>query len=718
MARITRRKANTPDVGESIPLPTRHGVSQECTMVNEDFDKLSVSELLSSIIETNKDPIIGKMLMALSDKISNSFSDYFEREKRSRSIVIAGVEESKRDLAPSARQNELETTVARILDALDVECRPCEVFRMGKLDPMKPRLVKVVLPTVTHWRRALGNAKCLRQSGKSMTLEERKQDFELRRLAREKNGGSSSRDWVVFRGQVKHVSELPRRNSPIVDGVRVLPPLATSDHSMLSFSVDASLPPSHVPLPKPDFLRTDYTALGRSLSEVDWVRVFDGYTSASDLYRRFCFVVYRSLFSTVPFRYPRTSWNTRLSDVHQIHYAIDSIKKEGQLASRSLKHLFLYVNNKIKSNSRLPSIVDGNGCFCHSDGSKAVALGDYFATSFSSQSSSYTGLHCSELDFHYTCDNIYFHPSDVYELLKHLKPSTSEPYDGIPPIVFRKCASSLSGPLAHIFNVSFMMAEVPELWKEALVTAIPKVLHAQSVGDFRPISLTSTPAKVMEKIIRGKLLSWCRRFRIIPPEQHGFLPGASTTTNLVESVFDWCLALNQESITRSYYEFLIGLGYVAVCGGGWSLTYVPSGLARVSPIGTSAPVVCHRAGVLSPLLFLLYTIELPKVVNTSVNVKVQVYADDVKLYGIYDDKNRDDVCAALKQSVEKLNHWAASLDLAVNLNKCCVLHIGSGAAMTYEALPSNVMKSESSRIFKSKLKEIDLVRVLGVDVHQ
>ncbi|KAK6044465.1 hypothetical protein COOONC_18031 [Cooperia oncophora] len=170
MARITRRKANTPDVGESIPLPTRHGVSQECTMVNEDFDKLSVSELLSSIIETNKDPIIGKMLMALSDKISNSFSDYFEREKRSRSIVIAGAG-----------------------------------FRQIVSEP-------------TH-------------SGNILD--------------------------VIFISR------------PIVDGVRVLPPLATSDHSMLSFSVDASLPPSQVPLPKPDFLRTDYTALGRSLSEVE-----------------------------------------------------------------------------------------------------------------------------------------------------------------------------------------------------------------------------------------------------------------------------------------------------------------------------------------------------------------------------------------------------------------------------------------------------------------
>ncbi|KAK6059526.1 hypothetical protein COOONC_02846 [Cooperia oncophora] len=68
----------------------------------------------------------------------------------------------------------------------------------------------------------------------------------------------------------------------------------------------------------------------------------------------------------------------------------------------------------------------------------------------------------------------------------------------------------------------------------------------------------------------------------------------------------------------------------------------------------------------------------------------EVYADE--LYGIYDDRNRDDVCAALKQSVEKLNHWAASLDLAVNLNKCCVLHIGSGAAMSYEFMRNPCIK--------------------------
>ncbi|KAK5968849.1 hypothetical protein GCK32_019064 [Trichostrongylus colubriformis] len=52
---------------------------------------------------------------------------------------------------------------------------------------------------------------------------------------------------------------------------------------------------------------------------------------------------------------------------------------------------------------------------------------------------------------------------------------------------------------------------------------------------------------VMEKMIRGRMVSCCRKLKIVPPEQHGFLPGASTTTNLMDSLFDWNLAINQVS---------------------------------------------------------------------------------------------------------------------------------------------------------------------------
>ncbi|KAK6050944.1 hypothetical protein COOONC_11552 [Cooperia oncophora] len=88
-----------------------------------------------------------------------------------------------------------------------------------------------------------------------------------------------------------------------------------------------------------------------------------------------------------------------------------------------------------------------NGVTCTSETDKATALGNFFASVFTKDAD-----HCR-------CNDFYFTPNEIFSVLKRLKPSTSEPYDGIPPIVYKKCARSLSRPLAHLFNASFMLGE-------------------------------------------------------------------------------------------------------------------------------------------------------------------------------------------------------------------------------------------------------------------
>ncbi|XGW34903.1 hypothetical protein V3C99_018728 [Haemonchus contortus] len=181
---------------------------------------MSPMELIKSIIELNQDPAIGNMLIALSEKIPMEFSEFLESDKCCRSIVISFLDEMQGAAPASARQSDVEEKVSTVLDALDVECRPTEVYRMGKPDPGRPRLVKVVLPTRSHWRRALANARLLRNAGlsnvfirRSMTEDERRHENELRQQARERNKGKAIREWVVYQGQLKHVSDLPHRHS-------------------------------------------------------------------------------------------------------------------------------------------------------------------------------------------------------------------------------------------------------------------------------------------------------------------------------------------------------------------------------------------------------------------------------------------------------------------------------------------------------------------------
>ncbi|KAK6031549.1 hypothetical protein OSTOST_02298, partial [Ostertagia ostertagi] len=70
-----------------------------------------------------------------------------------------------------------------------------------------------------------------------------------------------------------------------------------------------------------------------------------------------------------------------------------------------------------------------------------------------------------------------------------------------------------------MFNLSFLLGDLPQLWKDAI-----KKPNSNLLSNFRPISLTPTPLKVMEKIVYKKLLSWLLRFHLIPRDQHGFLP--------------------------------------------------------------------------------------------------------------------------------------------------------------------------------------------------
>lgn len=180
------------------------------------------------------------------------------------------------------------------------------------------------------------------------------------------------------------------------------------------------------------------------------------------------------------------------------------------------------------------------------DHQKAEAFAVYFSSIFSA--SNMTGVMPS-ISFsdrpHHRLSSIIFDHKDVMKYLQALKDSSSIPFDGIPQIVLKKCAKNLCEPLSMSFNISFMFHTVPSMWKEALVTPIPKVANSNTLLNYRPNSITPTPIKIKEKIIREKLINWLDRCKLLPSEQHGFLRGSSTTTQLLDSTSDWYWALNR-----------------------------------------------------------------------------------------------------------------------------------------------------------------------------
>ena len=85
-----------------------------------------------------------------------------------------------------------------------------------------------------------------------------------------------------------------------------------------------------------------------------------------------------------------------------------------------------------------------------------------------------------------------------------------------------------------IFNSSLQTGVVVTDWKMANVTPVFKKGSKSSPSNYRPISLTSIPGKLMERILQGAILNHLLENNLIHHTQHGFLPQKSTVSNLIE----------------------------------------------------------------------------------------------------------------------------------------------------------------------------------------
>jgi len=99
--------------------------------------------------------------------------------------------------------------------------------------------------------------------------------------------------------------------------------------------------------------------------------------------------------------------------------------------------------------------------------------------------------------------------------------------------VLRELADVIAEPLSTIFERSWRTGEVPEDWRKANVTPVFTKGKKEDPGNYRPVSLTSIPGKVMQQLILEVILKQVEEKKIIRSSQHGFTKGKSCMTNLI-----------------------------------------------------------------------------------------------------------------------------------------------------------------------------------------
>ncbi|GAB0178662.1 mitochondrial enolase superfamily member 1 [Grus japonensis] len=105
--------------------------------------------------------------------------------------------------------------------------------------------------------------------------------------------------------------------------------------------------------------------------------------------------------------------------------------------------------------------------------------------------------------------------------------------DGMHPRVLRQLAGVIARPLSIIFEKSWRTGEVSEDWQKANVALVLKKGKKEDPGNYRPVSLTSIPGKMMEQLILGVISKHVEEKKVMGSDQHGFTKGKSCLTNLI-----------------------------------------------------------------------------------------------------------------------------------------------------------------------------------------
>ncbi|CAM4580634.1 unnamed protein product [Caretta caretta] len=195
------------------------------------------------------------------------------------------------------------------------------------------------------------------------------------------------------------------------------------------------------------------------------------------------------------------------------------------------KGFFRYVSNKKKVKESVDPLLNEGGNLVTEDVEKANVLNAFFASVLTNKVSSQTTALGS------TAwgggDQPSVKKEVVQDYLEKLDMHKSLGPDALYLRVLKELADVIAEPLAIIFENSWRSGEVPDDWKKANVVPIFKKGKMEDPGNYRPVSLTSVPGKIMEQVLKKSILKHLEERKVIRNSQHGFIKGKSCLTNLI-----------------------------------------------------------------------------------------------------------------------------------------------------------------------------------------
>ena len=349
---------------------------------------------------------------------------------------------------------------------------------------------------------------------------------------------------------------------------------------------------------------------------------------------------------------------------------------------------YMKSTNTVKAS--IPHLTTKSGEKTTNDHEIAEALSDQYSSVFTDENLSDIPLIPPKPLKTPTLNSFVFQEKRIEKLLLSLDVNKAPGLDQIHPRVLKETAKTIAHPIAIIFRKSQGSGILPTQWLKAAITPIFKKGDRSDPANYRPVSLTCILCKVMERIVVEQLLQHVKANSLQTKDQHGFVPGKSITTNLLEVLNKWTEALMHDIpvdiLFLDYSKAFDTVPHARLINqvesfgvGGEALRWIKSFLT-----GREQQVIANNCGsswqpvksgipqgsVLGPVLFSLFVNDVPSLTTNSVTM----FADDTKLHAALTDPNTS---ITLQDDLNKLEEWAQQMQMKFHPKKCKVMHLGN-----------------------------------------
>ena len=314
----------------------------------------------------------------------------------------------------------------------------------------------------------------------------------------------------------------------------------------------------------------------------------------------------------------------------------------------------------------------------------------------------------------------------INEAIDSLPPKAAPGPDGIPNILIKQLKHEISPILLIIFTKSLDKGELPDPFLKAFIKPVKKPMKLRSdPASYRPLSLTSNIAKILEKVIKKQLVEYLEDKEIINDAQHGFRHKRSCLSQLLSHYNSIIESLEEGKVVDVVYldfskafdtvdRYVLAKHMKAAGINGkaalWIFQFLSGRTQQVISNSTiSAPAEVKsgvpQGTVLGPQLFLLM---INSITEEELTSRLGLFADDTRVSNAI--ATNDDI-EKLQEDLNTIFDWKTHNNMRFNSDKFDLVRHGA----TFRS-NVNIPKSQYFTDDQDLIPTKDSVRDLGVIV--